>query len=129
MEDLKYYEKAEFELENELTKIILKWCVKVMMNQYLIFSQIYVLKIALNTGYNSKLQNNNRTRWIRAVLMIILVVICKFGRPYLMIHKLMERNNIYNVQGVAKVGDTINDMGRKECWRGYANRVLSLKHE
>ena len=38
---------------------------------------------------------------------------CKFGRPYpYMIHKLMERNNIYNVQN-CKVGDTINDM-----WEG-----------
>ena len=30
-----------------------------------------------------------------------------------MIHNLMERNNIYNVNNVAKAGDTINDM-----WEG-----------
>lgn len=119
--DLKYlYKKAEFELENELTKNYFEnGEIKVIDESIFDFFanlRINGVKIALNTGYSSKLQKQiiEHVGLKGCIDDYISSDMCKFGRPYpYMIHKLMERNNIYNVQGVAKVGDTINDM-----WEG-----------
>ena len=119
--DLKYlYKKAEFELENELTKNYFEnGEIKVIDESIFDFFahlRINGVKIALNTGYSSKLQKEiiEHVGLKGCIDDYISSDMCKFGRPYpYMIHKLMERNNIYNVQGVAKVGDTINDM-----WEG-----------
>lgn len=119
--DLKYlYKKAEFELENELTKNYFEnGEIKVIDESIFDFFanlRINGVKIALNTGYSSKLQKQiiEHVGLKGCIDDYISSDMCRFGRPYpYMIHKLMERNNIYNVQGVAKVGDTINDM-----WEG-----------
>lgn len=112
--------KAESELEYELNKNYFEngEIELIDPNIYDFFSNLRIngVKVALNTGYNSKLQK----RIIEHVGLqgciddYISSDMCRFGRPYpYMIHNLMERNNIYNVNNVAKAGDTINDM-----WEG-----------
>ena len=79
-------------------------------------ARINGIKIALNTGYNSKLQRRiiEHLDLKYCIDDYISSDMCRFGRPYpYMIHNLMERNSIYDVKNVAKVGDTINDM-----WEG-----------
>ena len=120
-QDLKYLlKKAEMELENELTKNYFEnGEIKVIDESIFdFFSNLRIngVKVALNTGYNSKLQKQiiEHVGLKGCIDDYISSDMCRFGRPYpYMIHQLMERNNIYNVQGVAKVGDTINDM-----WEG-----------
>ena len=132
--DLKYlYKKAEFELENELTKNYFEnGEIKVIDESIFdLFSNLRIngVKVALNTGYSSKLQKQiiEHVGLQGCIDDYISSDMCKFGRPYpYMIHKLMERNNIYNVQGVAKVGDTINDMWEgKNAGVGLRIAVLS----
>tara|TARA_Y200000002_G_scaffold151973_1_gene125630 strand:- start:635 stop:1351 length:717 start_codon:yes stop_codon:yes gene_type:complete len=119
--NLKYlFAKAERELETELNKNYFENGEIELIDSSLLdfFANLRIngVKIALNTGYNSRLQK----RIIEEVGLkgciddYISSDMCRYGRPYpYMIHNLMERNNIYDVRNVAKVGDTINDM-----WEG-----------
>ncbi len=119
--NLKYLlAKAERELEMELNKNYFEngeiEIIDPSLFDFFANLRINGVKIALNTGYNSNLQK----RIIEEVGLkgciddYISSDMCRFGRPYpYMIHNLMERNGIYDVKNVAKVGDTINDM-----WEG-----------
>ena len=119
--NLKYLlAKAEKELEDELaTNYFENGEIEVIdPSIYDFFSNLRIncIKIALNTGYNSKLQRRiiEHLDLKYCIDDYISSDMCRFGRPYpYMIHNLMERNSIYDVKNVAKVGDTINDM-----WEG-----------
>jgi len=119
--DLKYLlKKAEFELDNELNKNYFENGEIKIIDESIFdfFSNLRIngVKVALNTGHNSKLQKQiiEHVGLMGCIDDYISSEMCRFGRPYpYMIHQLMERNSIYSVQGVAKVGDTINDM-----WEG-----------
>jgi len=119
--NLKYLlAKAEHELEYELNKNYFENGEISVIDPYIydFFDHLRIngVKIALNTGYNSKLQKQiiEHLGLQGCIDDYISSDMCRFGRPYpYMIHNLMERNNIYNVSSVAKAGDTINDM-----WEG-----------
>ena len=119
--NLKYLlAKAEKELEDELTSNYFENGEIEVIDPsiYDFFSNLRIngIKIALNTGYNSKLQRRiiEHLDLKYCIDDYISSDMCRFGRPYpYMIHNLMERNSIYDVKNVAKVGDTINDM-----WEG-----------
>tara|TARA_B100000925_G_scaffold40088_1_gene26169 strand:- start:682 stop:1353 length:672 start_codon:yes stop_codon:yes gene_type:complete len=120
-ENLKFLlAKAEYELENELNKNYFEnGNIEVIDPGIFDFFgnlRLNGVKIALNTGYDNKLQKRiiEHLGLKGCIDDYISSDMCKFGRPYpYMIHKLMERNNIYDVRNVAKAGDTINDM-----WEG-----------
>ncbi len=112
--------KAEHELENELNKNYFEnGEIKVIdPSIFDFFSNLRIngVKIALNTGYNYKLQKKiiEHVGIKGCIDDYISSDMVRIGRPYpYMIHNLMERNSIYDVRNVAKVGDTINDM-----WEG-----------
>ena len=94
--DLKYlYKKAEHELENELTKNYFEnGEIKVIDESIFDFFanlRINGVKVALNTGYNSKLQKEiiEHVGLKGCVDDYISSDMCKFGRPYpYMIHKI-----------------------------------------
>tara|TARA_A100001015_G_scaffold280534_1_gene342843 strand:- start:1110 stop:1829 length:720 start_codon:yes stop_codon:yes gene_type:complete len=71
------------------------------------------IKIALNTGYSKDIQENliRKFNLNDCIDDYISSQDVSFGRPYpYMIHKLMERNNIMNVNSVLKFGDSRNDV-------------------
>jgi len=112
--------KAEHELEVELTNNYFENGEIEVIDPFIhdFFSNLRIngVKIVLNTGYNGKLQRQiiEHLDLQSCIDDYISSDMCRFGRPYpYMIHKLMERNSIYDVNNVAKVGDTINDM-----WEG-----------
>ena len=119
--NLKYLlAKAEKELEDELTTNYFEngeiEVIDPSIYDFFANLRINGIKIALNTGYNSKLQRRiiEHLDLKYCIDDYISSDMCRFGRPYpYMIHNLMERNSIYDVKNVAKVGDTINDM-----WEG-----------
>jgi len=71
------------------------------------------IKVALNTGYNKDIQNLlidklNMTNFIDDCISSDEVT---YGRPYpFMIHKLMNRNNISDINNVIKIGDSVMDI-------------------
>jgi len=71
------------------------------------------VKIGLNTGYPSKFQEKiiNHFEMDRYIDAYISSEEVALGRPYpYMIYSLMEQCKILNIQNVAKIGDTANDM-------------------
>ena len=71
------------------------------------------IKIALNTGYNIKIQNKiiQKLHIQDFIDDYISSEEVSFGRPYpYMIYDLMHRNNILNIKEVIKIGDTKNDI-------------------
>ena len=71
------------------------------------------IKIALNTGYPSTLQKKiiNHFNLNDDIDYFISSSQVTYGRPYpYMIYKIMEELNINNIQQVAKIGDTNNDV-------------------
>ena len=71
------------------------------------------IKIALNTGYNMKIQNEiiRKLHMQNFIDDYISSEEVSFGRPYpYMIYDLMHKNNILNVKEVIKIGDTKNDI-------------------
>lgn len=119
--NLKYLlAKAEHELEEELNKNYFENGEIELIDPTIFdfFSNLRIngVKVALNTGYNAKLQKKiiEEVGLQGCIDDYISSDMCRFGRPYpYMIHNLMERNSVYNVNNVAKAGDTINDM-----WEG-----------
>ena len=112
--------KAEHELEHELNKNYFENgeidVIDPSIFDFFANLRINGVKIALNTGYNAKLQKKiiEHVGIKGCIDDYISSDMVRIGRPYpYMIHKLMERNSIYDVRNVAKVGDTINDM-----WEG-----------
>ena len=71
------------------------------------------IKVALNTGYNKNIQDLlidklNMTNFIDDCISSDEVT---YGRPYpFMIHKLMNRNNISDINNVIKIGDSVMDI-------------------
>ena len=71
------------------------------------------IKVTLNTGYNKDIQNLlidklNMTNFIDDCISSDEVT---YGRPYpFMIHKLMNRNNISDINNVIKIGDSVMDI-------------------
>ena len=71
------------------------------------------IKIALNTGYPRDIQNFiiDKLNMNEFIDDFISSEDVSFGRPYpYMIYKLMEKNNIQNINSVIKFGDTTNDI-------------------
>ncbi len=91
------------------------------------------IQIALNTGYPKELQHKiiNHFDLDKHIDHFISSEEVTYGRPYpYMIHRLMEKAKIDNVNTVAKIGDTIEDMKEgKNAGCGLVIGVLSGEHK
>ena len=87
------------------------------------------IKVALNTGYNSSMQQRlcDHLQLTHAVDAMVATDEVALGRPYpYMIYRLMERCGVKSVRDVAKVGDTLNDvMEGRNAGCGMVLGVLS----
>ena len=107
---------AEKELVKELEKeYFTNSNIKLVDNTKNVFNDLRFnnIKIALNTGYPSRLQKNiiNHFELENHIDAYVSSEEVKYGRPYpYMIYNLMEQCEIKNVKDVVKVGDTVNDL-------------------